>query len=310
MAKYRLSNMAKDDLIRNYQYGLKKFGEEQAEKYFDSFFKYFKIIVERPYSFESVDFIKPGYRPCVCGSDPIYYKVNEGTVDIMTIIGRQDLGNQLKNFLKNNYFNTAYISKNNFSTIKIHHPKSIKLMSQKTETDDLIYSILKQVSSTSISVNDFAFTEEQTKNNWIGNSPASIENITQVEKQLNIILPDDYKNFLKISNGFHASNSVEPSFVSVNEIDYLKNIDPELINIWIETGNTEIEIELKNSIVIGGIHEEQYFLLIQPTEKQKRWRYWKFASWIPGEEEYPDFINYWKSVISFNQEQLNSTKGQ
>ena len=91
MAKYRLSNMAKDDLIRIYQYGLEKFGEEQAEKYFDSFFKYFQIIVERPYPFESVDFIKPGYRRCVCGSDGIYYKVNKDTVNIMTIFSRQYL---------------------------------------------------------------------------------------------------------------------------------------------------------------------------------------------------------------------------
>lgn len=97
MSKYRLSNTAKDDLIRIYQYGLKKFGEEQAEKYFDSFFKYFEIIVERPYSFESVDFIKLGYRRCVCGSDSIYYKINEDTIEIMTIIGRQDLDKQLKN---------------------------------------------------------------------------------------------------------------------------------------------------------------------------------------------------------------------
>lgn len=179
-------------------------------------------------------------------------------------------------------------------------------MSQKIQIDDSIYPTLKQVSLTSIHLGDFTFTEEQTKNNWIGNSPAFIEDITQVEKLLNIILPDDYKDFLKVSNGFHASNSVEPTFISVDKIDYLKNIDPELINIWIETGNTEIEIELKNSIVIGGINEEQYFLLIQPTEKNTKWRYWKFASWIPGEEEYIDLINYWNHVISFNQEQLNN----
>ena len=63
----------------------------QADKYFDSFFKYFDIIAQRPFSFESVDFIKNGYRRCVCGSDTIYYRVNEDIVEIMTIIGRQDL---------------------------------------------------------------------------------------------------------------------------------------------------------------------------------------------------------------------------
>ena len=59
------------------------------------FFEYFEIISQRPYSFESVDFIKKGYRRCVCGSDSIFFKVNENDVDIMAIIGRQDLNNIL-----------------------------------------------------------------------------------------------------------------------------------------------------------------------------------------------------------------------
>ena len=95
MAKYKLSNVAKDDLIRIHQYGAKKFGIAQADKYFDTFFEYFKIISERPFSFESVDFIKEGYRRCACGSDNIYYKVNNDVVEIMVIIGRQDLNNLL-----------------------------------------------------------------------------------------------------------------------------------------------------------------------------------------------------------------------
>ena len=91
MAKYRISNTAKDDLIRIHQYGVKKFGITQADLYYDSFFKYFEIIAQRPFSFESVDFIKKGYRRCVCGSDSIFYKINEHVIEIMTIIGRQDL---------------------------------------------------------------------------------------------------------------------------------------------------------------------------------------------------------------------------
>ncbi len=95
MAKFRISNTAKEDLIRIHHYGVKKFGITQADKYFDSFFEYFDIIAQRPFSFESVDFIKKGYRRCVCGSDSIFFKVNEDVVDIMTIVGRQDLSNIL-----------------------------------------------------------------------------------------------------------------------------------------------------------------------------------------------------------------------
>lgn len=93
MAKYRISNEAKEDLIRIHHYGVKKFGMAQADKYFESFFVYFEIIAQRPFSFESVDYIKKGYRRCVCGSDSIYYKINGEIVEIMTIIGRQDLNN-------------------------------------------------------------------------------------------------------------------------------------------------------------------------------------------------------------------------
>ncbi|PHN93484.1 plasmid stabilization protein [Maribacter sp. 6B07] len=95
MNKYRLSNDAKDDLIRIRRYGIKKFGEQQADIYFETFFEYFDIIVKRPYSFESVEYIKKGYRGCVCGSDSIYFKINNDTVDIMAIVGKQDLKNIL-----------------------------------------------------------------------------------------------------------------------------------------------------------------------------------------------------------------------
>lgn len=91
MAKYRISNVAKADLIRIHQYGVMKFGIVQADKYFDTFFEYFEIIAQQPFSFESIEHIKSGYRRCVCGSDSIYFRVNTDTVEIMAIIGSQDL---------------------------------------------------------------------------------------------------------------------------------------------------------------------------------------------------------------------------
>lgn len=95
MAKYKLSNAAKEDLIRIHHFGTEKFGVTQADKYFDSFFDYFEIIAQRPFSFEAVDYIKKGYRRCPCGSDSIYYRINENIVEIMAIVGMQDLKNIL-----------------------------------------------------------------------------------------------------------------------------------------------------------------------------------------------------------------------
>lgn len=96
MVRYRLSNEAKEDLIRIHHYGIEKFGVTQADKYFDSFFEYFDIIAQRPFSFESVDYIKTGYRRCVCGSDSIFYRLNNGVVEITAIVGRQDLNSILQ----------------------------------------------------------------------------------------------------------------------------------------------------------------------------------------------------------------------
>ncbi len=95
MARYKLSIVAKEDLIRIHHYGVMKFGMTQADKYYNSFFEYFNIISEQPFSFESVDYIKSGYRRCVCGSDSIYYRINNEIVEIMAIIGKQDLKNIL-----------------------------------------------------------------------------------------------------------------------------------------------------------------------------------------------------------------------
>jgi toxin ParE1/3/4 len=95
MAEYRLSNAAKEDLICIHHFGVEKLGITQADKYFNSFFDYFEVIAQRPFSFESVDYIKKGYRRCPCGSDTIYYRISDNIVEIMAIVGMQDLKNIL-----------------------------------------------------------------------------------------------------------------------------------------------------------------------------------------------------------------------
>jgi toxin ParE1/3/4 len=86
MAKYRLSSTAEEDLKRIHAYGTRVFGDRQADKYFMAFSR-FEEIASRPESFEDVFYIAQGYRRCVSGVDSIYFRIVEGTVEIMTIIG-------------------------------------------------------------------------------------------------------------------------------------------------------------------------------------------------------------------------------
>ncbi len=88
---YRLTEQAKKDLRRIYKYGLISFSESQADKYYQSLIRQFEKIANNPDLYQSVNEIKKGYRRCVCGSDCIYYRTENGTVEIMAILGQQDL---------------------------------------------------------------------------------------------------------------------------------------------------------------------------------------------------------------------------
>jgi len=91
MADYKLSNQAKDDSIRVHQFGVKQFGEKQADLYFDTLFECLDVIALQPFAFVDVSYIKPGYRGCVCGPHSIFYRVKKEIAEIMTTIGREDL---------------------------------------------------------------------------------------------------------------------------------------------------------------------------------------------------------------------------
>lgn len=92
MANYKISQVAEEDIIRIFQYGVKQFGLDQAERCHDKIFTYFEDIVRTPYAYEAVDYIKIYYRCCPCGSNNIYYRIREDQVEIMTIVGHQDFG--------------------------------------------------------------------------------------------------------------------------------------------------------------------------------------------------------------------------
>ena len=91
MANYKISNTAKEDLIRIHQYGVYRFGEKQADKHFNAFFDSFERIAKNPFAYEGVDHIKKGYRRCICGVDSIYFRLKNDVVEIMTIIGKQEI---------------------------------------------------------------------------------------------------------------------------------------------------------------------------------------------------------------------------
>ena len=67
----------------------------KPDKYYYEFIERFELIAEQPYLYQAVDYIRQGYRRSVCGVDNIYYRIVDGNVEIMNIIGQQDIDEAL-----------------------------------------------------------------------------------------------------------------------------------------------------------------------------------------------------------------------
>lgn len=91
MTLYRISEAAKLDLARIYWYGRREYSEQQADFYYQRLIRRFEEIAHAPYLYQSVDHIREGYRRSVCGVDCIYYRVNQCIVEIMRVLGKQDM---------------------------------------------------------------------------------------------------------------------------------------------------------------------------------------------------------------------------
>lgn len=169
---------------------------------------------------------------------------------------------------------------------------------------DIMKQLFIQFSQIAINLGAIEFSENQIKQSYLGNSPATETSIKEIENKLKLNLPEDYKNLLRITNGFSAPNDIEPSFLPVEKILFLKDYDAELIEAYSIDELKEIGELLAKSILVGGLDEEQYFLLIPPSNDEETWKYWKFANWIPGEEAYESIEDYLKNVIEFNLEEL------
>lgn len=91
MVNYKLTKEAEADIIRIHQWGVSKHGETQADEYYWKLHQRFEQLAEQPYMYSAVDDIRSGYRRSVCGVDSIYYRVVVGGVEIIRVLGHQDV---------------------------------------------------------------------------------------------------------------------------------------------------------------------------------------------------------------------------
>jgi hypothetical protein len=90
--------------------------------------------------------------------------------------------------------------------------------------------LLENISKTAIENNEEIDLTIPIEGKWLGFTPASDLEIEQLEKKLKLKLPTGYLSFLKITNGFRKFCSVDSGFEQIDNVDYLKNANTELLS--------------------------------------------------------------------------------
>lgn len=95
MARYRLSRKADQDFEAIFEFGIDRFGLEQALHYQNGLKERFEQIARQPELYQAMDHIRPGYRRSVYEAHSIFYKVADGEMLIMRILGRENIDTAL-----------------------------------------------------------------------------------------------------------------------------------------------------------------------------------------------------------------------
>ncbi|HEY1872536.1 MAG TPA: SMI1/KNR4 family protein, partial [Chitinophagaceae bacterium] len=153
--------------------------------------------------------------------------------------------------------------------------------------------LLDRISKLAIEQSTIDFSDEILRAKTLGRTPATTAEIKATEQRLKVSFPDDYKKFLLASNGFENFSYTGVTLSFIDKVDFLVNVDEQLVDIWADSMDDVVDgfgDKLKSSIVIGGLEEEQQLLLIPLPNK--KWEYWHFSSWNPGEVVYESFRFY------------------
>lgn len=162
-------------------------------------------------------------------------------------------------------------------------------------------SILEQISVLTIKDAPSCYSQERIKSKWLGTAPATEKEIVAAEKKLGIKLPPDYRDFLKVTNGFDRPILISPPLLPVAEIALLSTVDDlasDFVAQVLDWSPDKYKDLSKDCILISASDEEEQVLLF--PKKDNTWECWSLV--IPGgcgEQSFPGFRYYMESQLQF-----------
>ena len=96
--KYRLRRQAESDLVEIWNYTAVRWGLSQAERYVSQVLNMLDMLGGNPRLGSSASEVRSGYRKKAVGSHIIFYREDDGVIDVVRILHqRMDLQHHLNN---------------------------------------------------------------------------------------------------------------------------------------------------------------------------------------------------------------------
>ena len=232
-------------------------------------------------------------------SDYVSYFIKSWGEGYLKYWGNYMLAETMRNKESAKYFlkgDLAYVFKLSHKLIESETKEIIETLSNRMlKGRTLVYKnlswkrLLDKMSKIAIKQKTTDFSKEILAKKTLSKPSATDAEISATEKRLNLVLPDDYKQFLLTSNGFESFSSTGVTLAPIDQVDFLEKVDEELVDIWadnMDEFDTTFGAKLRSSLIIGGLQEEQQLLLI--PKQDGNWECWHFSSWRPGEVVYEE----------------------
>lgn len=202
-------------------------------------------------------------------------------------------------------------------------------MSEPAQTDPAKWrALLQELSDLAIADEQVRewLTEEQIESRWLGETPATEEQIVEAERRLGVRLPPSYRAFLKVSNGWNHPSHFVVRLAGTEEIQYTRDGQPEIVrgfgpgsdarlaaqaDMMMKYVSENLGIGLPHDMFGRGPAEDDWFknhlpgsllinvphlnddasyLMLNPaTIRDGEMEAWSFATWQAETESHPSF---------------------
>lgn len=150
---------------------------------------------------------------------------------------------------------------------------------------------------------------------WLGQPPATREQIEQAEARLRVSLPPSYRQFLAITNGWLDLGRWVGPLVPAQDVEWFRLRHQDYIDEWFvgenyaghppaipdsdyfSYGEAQLPESLRSEYLttalqiseLGRTGSEVYLLNPRITNPEGEWEAWFLAPWLPGAHRYRSF---------------------